>query len=460
MTLLDGAATKTTELSSLLDLGTGTSGPGPDLAGARESEPRPGLVERATVVVTVFVLIHGLPIDWFKDRSAHLAEEGNLKMVVAQLVLMSLGIARVAGRFNWLIRVFQLDLTVLGLAGLAMASTLWSDAPFETFKQATVLLFVTIFAGYLVLRFSLEEILELMARVFVVSAIANLFFVFALPAYAMDTIAGEVAWDGVFFHKNSLGFVSLLSLPILIVVGRSGPPWRHLYYLFVPAQIVLLLGSQSKTMLVATGGSLLVLFIGRAFRGRRTLKGAVIVALVVFSITMVAVATANLAVLADWLDKDVTLTGRVPLWQGLIPIAMEQPIFGYGYKAAFRGYFSPVHEVWVSEGWEPSSAHNALLHIWLELGVAGVYLYAFGVTRAAYRAVSAASSAVNAVGLWPLAFISAVLLLSITESGIVNSVEAWMLFPIASFSSALYAKRRTPAPMSAPMNTQVHSLNP
>ncbi len=399
--------------------------------------PAPTWVERAAVVVTVFVLIHGLPIDWFQTRGGFLDQEGNLKMVVAQLALMGLGIARVAGWFNWVIRALKLDLTTISLAALAFTSTLWSADPFETFKQSIVLIVVTCYSTYLVLRFPLRTILELLARVFAISGLVNLAFVLAFPAYGFDA---DGLWDGVFFQKNALGFTSLLAIPILLVVARDGPPWRHLYYLCIPIQFALLLGSQSKTMLVATLGSTVLLVVYRVFRGRRTLRGAALVAIAVVSVTMAAVATANIELLAEWLDKDITLTGRVPLWQGLIPIAQEQPILGYGYEAAFGGYFSPVHEVWVSEGWEPNHAHNALLQSWLELGVVGVGIVLFGFVRATTRSLNAVAYSSGAVNLWPMVYMSSTLLISITESGIIHSLEGWMLYVVAALSAALHSR--------------------
>jgi len=399
---------------------------------------RPTMVERALVVVTVFVLIHGLPMDWLRTREGFLDQDGNLKMVAAQLALMALGIARVAGWFNWVIRALKLDLTLIGLAMLALLSTLWSADPFETMKQAIILLVVTCYGTYLVLRFTLPEALELIARVYAISGVVNLAFIFALPQYGLDA---DGLWDGVFFQKNALGFSSLLAVPILLVVGRSGPSWRHLYYLCLPIQVTLLIGSQSKTMLVATIGSCLLLVVYRMFRGRTTLRGAAIVALSVISLTTVAIATANIELLADWLDKDITLTGRIPLWQGLIPIAQGQPFLGYGYKATFGGYFSPVHEVWVSEGWEPQHAHNAILQTWLELGMVGVALVLFGFARATGRALTAVASTSGTVMLWPLVYISSVLLISITESGIIHSQTGWMLFVVAALSVALRTRQ-------------------
>ncbi len=396
------------------------------------------------VLLTVFVIIHELPMDWFRTRDAFLAEQGNPQLVVLQLGLMWVGIARVAGWFNWIIRAIQLDATLMALAGLALCSTLWSADPPQTLKEAVILFSVTAYGTYLVLRFPLAEILELLARVFAVSGLLNLGFIIAFPQYG---IGANELWDGVFFQKNSLGFTALIAIPVLIVVGRSGPAWRHLYYLCVPVWFTLLIGSQSKTMLVATLGSCALLFVYRTFRSRRTLRGAFLLAVVALSVLTVAVATANIELLADWLDKDITLTGRVPLWQGLIPIIAEQPYLGYGYKAAFGGYFSPVHEVWVSEGWEPRHAHNGVLQTWLTLGLVGVIIFLFGYVRATARALTMVASSAGAIMLWPLVYLSSALSISITESGVMNSREGWLLYVVAVVSAGLHVRRMHDGPV-------------
>lgn len=454
-------------VTGLLDQLTSTGAPGPLEPSSRptalDTDERlrrtpapapPTWVERMLVLVTVFVIIHELPMDWFRTRDDFLTEQGNPRLVVLQLLLMGLGIARVAGWFNWIIRAVQIDVTLMALAGLALTSTLWSADPPQTMKEAVILFTVTAYGTYLVLRFTLAEILELLARVFAVSGILNLGFILALPQYG---ISAEGLWDGVFFQKNSLGFASLLAIPILIVVGRSGPAWRHLYYLCVPVWFTLLIGSQSKTMLVATLGSCAFLLVYRTFRSRRTLRGAFLLALIALSTLTVAVATANIELLADWLDKDITLTGRVPLWQGLMPIIAEKPYLGYGYKAAFGGYFSPVHEVWVSEGWEPTHAHNGILQTWLDLGLVGVVVLVFGYIRATTRALTMVSNSKGAVMLWPLVYLSSALLISITESGVMNSREGWLLYVIAVVSAGLHARRRQGAPIPPIMPGRIDS---
>ncbi len=412
----------------------------------RHTDPRftppeaPGFIERWLVIATVFVLVHGLPVDWFRTRAGFKAQDGNLKMVIAQLALMLLGILRVAGYLDWLIRAIKLDGLIFAFAGLAMASTVWSPDAFETAKQSFVFAVVTLYAVYLVLRFTLREILILLARMFAASGIINLAFVLALPQFAQD----DGFWDGVFFQKNALGFTALLAVPMLLVAGREGGQFRALYYLSVPVQFILLIGSQSKTMLVATIASVGLLFLYRMFRGRRTLRGAVLLGVLVASLFTVGFATANLGLLTDFLDKDVTLTGRIPLWQDLLPLVSDRPLLGYGYEAAFAGFYSPVHDIWVTIGWQPTHAHNAIMQVWMELGLVGVAIFVIGFFRAMARALNMLTVVPGAVGLWPLVYISAALLTSITESGIVHSKVGWMLFAVAALSASYHTSESVP----------------
>jgi O-antigen ligase len=196
-------------------------------------------------------------------------------------------------------------------------------------------------------------------------------------------------------------------------------------------------------MLVATLLPPLLMIVYHGFRSRRTLRGAIMMSLFGSSLFTIAFATANIGLLARWLDKDVTLTGRVPLWQNLIPIAMERPFLGHGYAATFRGYFSPVHEVWIQNRWNPSHAHNALLHNWLEIGLVGVVLFVIIYFRAVFRAIKIVAIVPGAVGLWPMTFFTTTLMISITESGVTYEFLGWMMFVVAALSVSLHLRHRT-----------------
>jgi len=206
---------------------------------------------------------------------------------------------------------------------------------------------------------------------------------------------------------------------------------------------VLLFGSKSKTMLMATAVTTGLMVVYQAFRGRKTLRGAVLLSLVGSGTFAVAFATANIALLARWLNKDITLTGRVPLWENLIPIALQKPFLGHGYGATFNGFFSPVHEVWIQNRWNPSHAHNALLQIWLEIGIFGVLLYMTVYLRSIRNATRIVAIVPGPVGLWPLTFLTTVLMMSITETGVGSENLGWMMFMVAVLTSSLHLQHRT-----------------
>jgi O-antigen ligase len=403
---------------------------------------RPGLFERSLVVLTTFLFIHQTPDAWFRTRAEALDDPGNPLLVVLELGLTALAFARVAGSIDQLIAMVRIEAPVFLYAGLVFASTFWSASPGDTVKRALVFVAVTSFASYLVMRFSLDQIIRLLAVMFMISVAVNAAFVIALPQYGLDSGNN---FTGVFSQKNALGYTAALGVPVLIVAGRSMRRGRGrvLFYATALAQIALLIGSQSKTMLVASLLPPLLMVVYHGFRGRKTLRGAVLVSLVGSSLFTVAFATANIGVLAQWLDKDVTLTGRIPLWQNLIPIVLESPILGHGYAAAFGGYFSPVHEVWIQNRWDPSHAHNALLQTWLEIGLVGVVLFLFIYLRAIVRAIHIVAIVPGAVGLWPLTFFTTALMISITESGVASNFLGWMMFVVAVLSVSLHLRYRT-----------------
>ncbi|MEM9889214.1 MAG: O-antigen ligase family protein [Actinomycetota bacterium] len=392
--------------------------------------PLPSFTERVLVVLTTFIVFHFTPNAWFVASS----EDGpasNPIYIVATLGLIGIAFIRVAGYFNLLIETIKLEPTVFWFTGLVLVSSLWSADRIETVKAAIIFTAVTLYATYLVMRFSLDQIVRLLAVMFSISAVLNLLFVLALPVYGIDD---DGLWTGVFSQKNALGFITALSIPVLIIAGREWRGGRPLFFAAIAMHAVLLWGSQSKTMLVAAIVPTAAIAFFQLFRSGRTLPGAVMVGFIGSGIFAVAFATANIALLADWLDKDVSLTGRVPLWEDLLVVMWESPLLGYGYDAAFGGYFSPVHDVWIQNPWDPSHAHNALLQIWLDIGVFGVLLFLVLYFRSLTRAVRVASSMNGAVGLWPLVFLTMTLLISITESGMTANSLGWMMLVVAALT--------------------------
>lgn len=397
-----------------------------------------GLFEQVMVVLTTFVFLHQDPTDWFRSRS-DLLEASNPLIVAVELALIAVAFARVAGSIDLLINMIRLEPLIYVFSALTFASLFWSADPAETFNAAVAFIAVTAYGSYLVMRFALDQIIRLLAIMFVLSAVLNLAFVLAVPEFAIDS-GGN--FSGVFAQKNALGFVAVVGIPTLMIASRSHRSGRYFYVPAIGILVFLLWGSESKTMLLATAGPACLMFVYHLFRSRRTLRGAVIMSMGGSGIFAAAFATANIALLAQWLDKDVTLTGRVPMWQQLYPIFAERWPIGYGYGAAFGGYFSPVHELWIQSRWNPSHAHNALLHIALEVGVLGAFIFLVLYLRTVSRAIKIVAVVPGAVGLWPLTFLTTVLLISITESGVTSNTLAWMMMVVAVLAVGFHLRYR------------------
>ncbi|MGF1599878.1 MAG: O-antigen ligase family protein [Acidimicrobiales bacterium] len=420
----------------------------------RPALPQPGLTEQALVVITTFILLHGTPNIWFRSRADFLLDSSNPILVIVELGLIGMAFLRVAGSIDHLIAMARSEPLVYLYAGITFASIFWSADPGETIKRSIGFLALTAYGSYLVMRFPLERTLRLLALMFGIGAVLNLAFVFGFPDYGVDA---DGQWTGVFSQKNGLGFAAALAVPAMIVAGRESTFLRPFFYLGAVAHLVLLVGSDSKTMLVGTVGPVALSVVYRGFRGRSTLRGAVIISLAGMSVFTLAFATANIALLAKWLDKDVSLTGRVPLWETLMPIALDRPFTGYGYGATFGGFFSPVHEVWIQNQWKPSHAHNALLQTTLEIGLIGVVLFLVLYFRVISGAIKLVVIVPRAIGLWPLVFLTTTLLVSITESGIAASGLGWVMFVVAAVTVPLHLRHRTELGYSNDFRTATHA---
>lgn len=397
-----------------------------------------GAFEQVMVVLTTFVFLHQDPVTWFRSRQ-DLLTASNPMIVVIELALIAVAFARVAGSIDLLINMVRLEPLVYLFAGVTFLSMFWSANPAETFRASVAFVAVTAYASYLVMRFALDQIIRLMAVMFVISAAVNAVFIAVVPEFGIDR---NGLFTGVFAQKNALGYTAVLGVPTLIIAARSHRRLRLVYYSAAAVLVFLLIGSSSKTMLLATIVPTVLMAVYHLFRSRRTLRGAVILSLFGSSVFAAAFATANIALLADYLDKDVSLTGRIPMWENLAPIYLDRWLTGYGFGAAFGGYFSPVHELWIQTRWNPSHAHNAILQIALEVGVVGVLIFAILYARSVSRAIRIVAVVPGAIGLWPLTFLTTVLMISITESGVTSESLGWMMWVVAILTIGMHLRHR------------------
>ncbi|MCP5025486.1 MAG: O-antigen ligase family protein [Actinomycetia bacterium] len=393
---------------------------------------RPGVVERVVVVFTMFSLAYGTPLGWFTEgvtsEQAVAAETVDPLAQPMFLVLFGFLLSRLVNNSHLVLRLFGAEPILPLLSLLMVMSALWSADPNLTARRAIATVLTTACAYYLVLRFDPDEIVRMCASSLAVGTVLNWVWVVGLPTYGTDP---NGFYKGVTNNKNTLGQLAVLSVLILVVAARSNRRFRLVYYSGAIANVFLLVGTQSKTSLVASALLVFLLIVYQSFRGRRTLFGAIGLAMVSAMITAALVVTATLGTIATSLDKDITLSGRVPLWEALLPFIADRPVLGYGWNGFWTGWWGPSHDVWADNGWSPAHAHNALFDFSLQLGLIGAGLYLLLMLKGMVRAAWHVRLVPKVHGLWPITIISFSIMFSITETAQTGRSLTWLMISVA-----------------------------
>jgi len=185
-------------------------------------------------------------------------------------------------------------------------------------------------------------------------------------------------------------------------VELKGVQAQRLRVAYIVTLLGLILMSQSVGAWVASVLCLsFISLLKVTARMRKT--DATLVAVVISGVAV----TGGLIVLANYdammyaLGKDPTITGRTVLWSGLIHLALQRPVLGYGYVAFWHGLNGPTRYLALQMNWlSLAGAENGVLETGLELGIVGVLLYVAVFVRAVMNALFCLGRGASAAALW------------------------------------------------------------
>jgi len=306
------------------------------------------------------------------DRSVISFEEGLWQFqllvgvtycIAGMLFFRDSGRARVAVIASW-------PLWVLG--ALAVSSVIWSVDPQMTLRRSTALV-GTILFGVQVGSTTNNAMLRRALLIGVwITVIGSVTLVFAVPELGIHHDMHDGYWRGAFLHKNNLGQFAGLAVVCFMLdcVARGRLAVAPLMGLALC--VWLLIGAGSRTAWVMTPILATLVIAFAKWEGKKVLKGAVVVA------ALVAIVSPYIdwSLAASMLERDESLTGRVPLWSLVWTDIAERPFLGYGYGAYWLNKAGVARQFWASLGWadSPQQAHNGFLDVWLESGLAGLLM--------------------------------------------------------------------------------------
>ena len=393
--------------------------------------PRPGLLERTLIIGVIFINMFGTPASWFlQNTGAASGPENDFLLSYGSLAIIAVLCIGLIGNGDAVVRVLSAEpLMVLYFFAVGL-SPIWSSRFGESVSSVVNLFAMIGLAVILLVRFRPPEIFQLVTVAFTVGILMDLFWVFAMGSLGRNGVGD---WDGLATQKNALGNHGLIGVMVFLIAARTFRRFRVPFYVMAALSILILVGSNSKTSLGAgliTAASFVVFLV---FRSRKTLAGAVTIALGTgLSITALFV-TANLEAIAGRLGRDVTFSGRTALWNEVLAAIGRKPWLGFGYDGYFGGPLSESHRINAYPGfeWGPNHAHNALMESALHVGIPLTLVYLAFNIRAIARATDHVRWVRGPLGLFPLVFLTMMSMTSLTESGIFTQRFGVTLFVIA-----------------------------
>lgn len=401
-------------------------------------KPLPRQVEKALATLTLFMGTYPLVLLLGRTGS-----EGNTVTQLMWIGLYGIGIALALSQLNFFVFVLTRDKVLLLLIVWVLLSVLWSTDPTLSLRRGIALALTTLYGAYLATRFSLRELLYMVAWMLGIAAVLSFILIVLPPHVGLEPgPANTGAWKGIFYQKNTLGSYTALGMVVFYIIGRNKPGQRGVWLMF-GLMVLLTAFSRSGTGIVVVMVTMVALFAFRYLRyhWHPMLIPVVLIATVaiigVAGIVFYATAAAPFLRLVG---KDLTISGRIPTWTLMWDMIALKPWLGYGYSGFWNGWDSPGGWwVWNRLTWQPLHGHNGFIDTVVTVGVIGLGLLLINYGKNMWLAVKWLRVDGASLRLWPLAFLTFYALYSLVESALLEqNAFLWMLYAALSFSLSLW----------------------
>lgn len=267
----------------------------------------------------------------------------------------------------------RVPIALVAFLALAATSVLWSVAPEVTLRRSFGLLGTVLVALLFAQRLEPVEFLDAVRRAMLIVAVCSLVLWLLGDARAIDPTHDSLR--GVVATKNTLGRVmglGLLAASATAFIDRSRG--RRAVLSAIPMVLALGLTDSAGGAVIAvlvlglmTGAVLWSASTGRIFLVG---SGALVLGAVAF-----AFPTTTTEDVVTLIGRDLTFTGRTDIWTLALDAFAQRSALGYGF-GAFWHEDGPIEAARIAAllYWPVPNAHNGLLDVALDLGVAGAVL--------------------------------------------------------------------------------------
>ncbi|MCU1424418.1 MAG: O-antigen ligase protein [Microbacteriaceae bacterium] len=181
--------------------------------------------------------------------------------------------------------------------------------------------------------------------------------------------------QGIVGNSALLGFVALLGL--IVFGAQLAQRRKRLDWVWLAVAAFCIYSTRSATITVAllavlvVTGAVLAFRLAQSGRVRVLLYGVV----AVVSASLIFVGVAFRSELLALMGKGDTLTGRTDIWNSVIDLAVQRPVFGWGWVSYWAPWVEPFDGLAFEGGVNQYQAHNAWLDLWLQVGIVGAVVF-------------------------------------------------------------------------------------
>ena len=335
------------------------------------------------------------------------------------------------------LRFREMATTLLRLPFLALfilliwASVTWSLDAGLSLRRALSVTAYTLIAVWLARAFEPAALLRRLAWLALVILLLSVAFAVLLPGLAFHEVDGRLLLRGVFSHKNGLGQHLGLAAILLATAWQFRLIPRFWAGLGLFSCLVLAIPTGSATALLILFALALTGLAARIVLLPAKLAIAVACLGLALGIFLVLALILGAEQVFAVVGRDLTLTGRVPLWSFVWWQIVEAPWLGHGFAVYFD---IPWVESYTTETlrWPIPNAHNGYLELWLGIGIAGPILVTLFLVTALWQGLAMLRVDYSPQAMFAVYFLPIYLLRNIVESDLAAPSQlSWVLAVIA-----------------------------
>ena len=436
----------------------------------------PSLIERVFVVAALLLLSRAWSSVMFTGANPGEAVSALNSPLRLSLFLSVYAISGILLLWQWrsaLDALFKQKFVLL-LMMLALVSPLWSVNPAESIEKVTGIIGCTVFALYLINRFTSQTMLQLLTWAFGIIILGSYLTALVFPSVGLMQDNHQGLWSGAYQHKNLLGLYTVLSGACFFTLALWSNARRGRYLMGFLLSLILLTMTCSKTSLlswtIVFGILAALLFYCARYRFGAVALAASAIAIsslllqtkvdlmppLVVAETIECVEnklegsshTCNIienAILAVPPSSDFTTgQGRVELWGHLWVKIQERPLLGYAPGGFWLGMNGPSAYVWEREPWHPAGGHNGFIDLVVHLGFVGLIVFLLSTVPLVFSIIrDGIGKSLNEPTLVYAAILAALLLGNVGESMLLAPNKLpWVLMIVLTFR--LWAGDETP----------------